>query len=399
MDGTQMISTDFSRNVRIPVKSDNKIEQIWRYYPGAQYFKGYNASGEQIGYAGATGFTESKSKVTPFGEFGLFTAWCPKDSSNPTLLWQSQRHIYQINFEKQEVEIIFESTEADIETVRTSLHAWRDLKLGEEEYVDSKKYRPLIHCQTRDGKHHLILREPNEQFSFDLHLPSFTATRQAIYVRNYGNDMPPAPDINSSQQVINQWMQELQNTKTWNVWTELYKVNNNGELELVNRYEYTRSPTSGPLHKTKDPRPPVQRYISQFSPGLYDLIIRCLGRKYWSRSFQNRGDFFYDLMRGILEIRPYDGVINRILSGLMMVFVFWHSWPRRTTWAKFIFWVVFTGLLNIAGLLTYLALNHTAVIKCPVCGKRRGLAQVDCVRCKALLPGPERGKLDLIFSV
>ena len=82
-----------------------------------------------------------------------------------------------------------------------------------------------------------------------------------------------------------------------------------------------------------------------------------------------------------------------------MVFVSWHGWPRRTSWARFVFWLVFTGLLNITGLLTYLALNHTAVIKCLVCGKRRGLTQVECVRCRGQLPVPERGKLDLIFSV
>jgi hypothetical protein len=110
------------------------------------------------------------------------------------------------------------------------------------------------------------------------------------------------------------------------------------------------------------------------------------------------GDFFYSLVRMIMDIRPYGGVLNRILSALMMGFAFLHGWPRRTSWAKFVFWLVFVGTFNLAGLLTYLALNHTVVVKCPVCGKRRGLAQVDCVRCQAELPAPERGKLDLIFS-
>jgi len=100
----------------------------------------------------------------------------------------------------------------------------------------------------------------------------------------------------------------------------------------------------------------------------------------------------------IMDIQPYGGVINRVLSALMMVFVFLHGWPRRTSWPRFVTWLVFVGLFNLAGLLTYLALNHTAVVKCPVCGKRRGLARVDCVRCRAELPAPERGKLDLIFS-
>ena len=400
MKDTQMITTDFSRNVRIPVQSDNKTEQIWRYLPGKQYFKGYNASGEKIGYVGSNGFTDLKSKVKPFGEFGLFTAWCPQDASSPTLLWQTQRRIYQINFEKQEVETIFKSTDADIEFERTSLHAWRDLKPGEKEYVDPNKYRPLIHYQTGDGKLHLILREPKQQFSLSVPRASVTATKQDIYARSVGSDSFPPEDIIKSQGLYNKWLKE-HSGKPRNLWTELYKVDNQGNLELINRYDWIVPPTSSYVTNARDARPIVHRSVSQFSPPLYDLIMRLLGRKFLRSIFayENRGDFVYGLAQMILEIRPYKGVINRVLSAFMMVFVFWHGWPRRTSWARFVFWLVFAGLFNIAGLLTYLALNHTAVIKCPVCSKRRGLAQLDCVRCKAQLPYPERGKLDLIFSV
>ncbi|MBL7107541.1 MAG: hypothetical protein ISS77_08055 [Phycisphaerae bacterium] len=396
---TQMITPGFSRYIEIPVSSDSKIEQIWRYHPAAQYFKGYDMRGETIGYVGSNGFTESKSEVKPLGEFRQFTAWCPVDSYNPILLLQTQKSIYQINFEKQEVELIFESTDSDIR--RVNLFAWIDAKSDDKEYADPNKYRPLLHCETRDGKHHLILREPKQQLSLNLRRPSVSvvATKQDIFVRNIGSDMPPLPDINSSQQLVDKWVQEVQK-KSWNMWTELYKVKNNGELELVNSYKYVRPPLSEPVAKARDPRPVVQRYVCQFSPPLYDLIIRYFGERFWSGSYlyQNRGDFFYDLLKVILEIRPYDGIINRILSVIMMGFVFWHGWSRRTSWARFIFWLIFTGLFNIAGLLTYLALNHTAVIKCPVCGKLRGLTQVDCVRCQGQLPAPERGKLDLIFS-
>jgi len=399
MKDVRMITTDFSRNVRVPVQSDNRTEQIWRYHSGVGYFKGYNASGEPIGYTGTTGFSDSKSEVKPFGEFGLFAAWCPQDASSPTLLWQTQRRIYQINFEKQEVETIFESTDSDIEALRTNLHAWRDLKPGEDEYIDHNKYRPLIHCQTRDGKHHLILREPNEQLSFNLRSPSFTATKQEILVCITDSNTPPIPD-NKNPKEIDNWVEEIRN-KSWIYSTKLSKVDNQGDLELLNSYDWIRPSIAGFVNKARDPRPVVKRYVSQFSPPLYDLIMRLLGRKILRSvyAYENRGDFFYGSVKAILEIRPYRGLINRILSGLMMVFVFWHGWPRRTSWAKFIFWLVFTGLFNIVGLLTYLALNHTAVIKCPACGKRRGLAQVDCVRCKAQLPAPERGKFDLIFSV
>jgi len=195
MKQMQMITPGFSRNIEIPVGSYNKTEQIWRYYPGAEYFKGYNTNGGKIGYAGSTGFTDSKIKAKPFGKFGFFTAWCPQDSVSPTLLWQTQRRIYQIDFEKQHVELIFESTDSDIEIERTSLKAWRDLKPGEEGSSDPKKYRPLLLCRTEDGKHHLILREPRHQLSIGIGFPgaSVTATKKNIFVRNYWSDgMPPA---------------------------------------------------------------------------------------------------------------------------------------------------------------------------------------------------------------
>ena len=399
MKQMQMLTPGISRNIEIPVSSYNKTEQIWRYYPGADYFKGYNINGEKIGYIGSTGFTDSKLKAKLFGKFGFFTAWCPRDSVNPILLWQTQRHIYQIDFEKQHVELIFESTDSDIEIERTSLNTWRDLKPGAVGSSDPKKYRPLLICGTEDGKYHLILREPRQQLSLAVPHPSVTATKKNIFVRNYWGDVMPPADIADSRELYDKWLQERRG-KPRNLWVELYKVDDQGGLELLNRYDWTVPDPSMPVVKARDPRPAVKRYVSQISPPFYDYVLRLLGRKFWSRAlnYQNRSDFFYSLARTVLDIQPYGGVINRVLSALMMGFVFLHGWPRRTSWAKFVSWLVFVGAFNIAGLLTYLALNHTVVIKCPVCGRRRGLARVDCVRCQAELPAPERGKLDLIFS-
>ncbi len=397
MKQIQMITPGFSRNIEIPVGSYNKTGQIWRYHPGAQYFKGYNTKGGKIGYAGSTGFTDSKSKVKPFGEFRLFTAWCPQDTSSPTLLWQTQRRIYQIDFEKRQVEMIFESADSDISMVY--LHGWRDLKPGEKEYIDHKKYRPLLLCMTKDGKHHLILREPKQQLSLVVPRSSVIATKQDIFVRHTGSDSFPPADISGSRELFDKWLQERR-VKPRNLWTELYKVDNQGGLELLNRYDWTLPPPSVPVVRARDSRIAVKRGVSQFSPPLYDLVVRLLGRKFWSWAYssRNRGDFFSSLAWMIMDIRPYGGVINRVLSALMMGFVLWHGWPRRTSWAGFVFWLIFVGIFNLAGLLTYLALSHTTVIKCPVCGKRRGLVQVECVRCQAELPAPERGKLDLRFS-
>jgi len=404
----QMITPEFSQALEIPVGPRQQIRQFWRYSPASDLFVGYGSNGEKIGYAGSTGFTDSKSKVKPFGEFRLFTAWCPQDASSPTLLWQTQRRIYQIDFEKQHVELIFESTEADIEVERTSLHAWRDVKPGEQKHVDRQKYRPLLHCITEDGKHHLLMRNPGQQLTITIpkdwqgwanYYHRFTATKQGIFLRRNWIEFREAPDYFQDRELHGQWLSDYQ-SKAMKHRVELYRLDIDGSLELLNRYDWTVPPPSVPVVRARDSRLAVQRGVSQFSPPLYDLVVRLLGRKFWSRAlnYQNMGDFFYSLARMILDIRPYGGVINRALSAIMMFFVFLHGWPRRTSWANFIFWLVFVGAFNLAGLLTYLALNHTAVINCPVCGKRRGLARVDCVRCGAELPAPERGKLDLILN-
>jgi len=395
MGNIQGLSPGFSSYIEIPVGSDEKVEQIWRYKPSAHYFVGYDMRKKKIGYLGSNGFSDTKSELEPFGEFRQSTTWCPVDSENLIMLWQTRRQIYQIDFEKRQVELVFESTDSDI--TEMNLHAWRLLAPEAKGYVDRDKYRPMMQCGTMDGKHHLILRGPKQQFSFELRRPFFIATRQEIFVRNTDSDTLPIPTIRS-QELIDKWVEEIRD-KTWNYWVELYKLDNQGNLELLNRYDWSR--TLRITGQTSDRRPIVQRSVSQFSPLMYDLFLRYIGRKIYTRSYtsEQRGTFSYDLVQAIMYISPHNNIINMILSVLMMGFVFWHGWPRRTTWAKFIFWVIFTGLFNITGLLTYLALNHTAVVRCAACGKRRGLAQVECVRCKALLSAPEHGKLDLIHSI
>ena len=83
---------------------------------------------------------------------------------------------------------------------------------------------------------------------------------------------------------------------------------------------------------------------------------------------------------------------------MMMAFALWHGWARRTSWVKLILWLIIVGAFNLAGLLTYLALNHTPVIKCPACGKKRGLEMNNCSQCGRPLPIPQRKPTDLIMA-
>ena len=391
---TQTFAPLLARTIEIPVGTINNTEQIWRYRPGAECFEGYAIDGQRIGYISAAGFSDSKSKVKPLGAFRLFTAWCPQDSSIPTLLWQTNRHIYQINFEKRQTKLLFESANSDIETI--TLHAWKDLKPGTKDYIDSKKYRPLLVCITQDGVHHLILREPDQQLSLPGPRCSVTATRQSIYALRHGSGTVPVPSIATSPELYKEWVEQYRD-KPRKMWTELYKVSDDGGLELLNRYDWVM-PAPGRFMQV-DPMLAAQRFVTHFSPPLYSLVFRLLGREFWSNVHRsaNQGDFFYTMLQTPQYLRPLNGTVNWVLSALMMGFVFWYGWPRRVSHARFIFWLVFVGLLNVTGLLTYLALNHTAVIKCPACGRRRGLAQSDCIHCQAPLPAPKPRELDLIF--
>ncbi len=391
----QMLTPLFSRSIEVPIGSLNNTEQIWRYRPGEECFEGYAVGGGRIGFIGAEGFVDSKSKVKPLGEFRFFTAWCPGDSSSPTLLWQTGRRVYQINFEKRQTELLFESADSDIETI--SLHAWRGLKPGTNDYTDSKKYRPLLVCITRDAVHHLILREPDQRLSVAGPRRSFAATRQAIFAYRSWADVYSVPSMAVSPQLYEEWLEQHYN-KPQKRWMELYRVADDGAVQLLNRYDWTMPAPDRPLHL--ESLLATQRLACYFSPPLYRLVVRLLGRNFWSNVEQagRQGDFFCNILQFPLWLRPLNSPVNWALSALMMGFVFWHSWPRRTSNAKLIFWLVFVGLFNVAGLLTYLALNHTAVIKCPACGRRRGLAQSDCIRCNAPLPTPKPRELDLVLK-
>jgi len=400
MKQMQMITPAFSQILEVPVKSGQDIIQIWRYHPEKDYFVGY-ANGEKIGYIGSTGLTKSKSQAQRFGRFKLFTAWCPMDSFSPTLLWQTQRRIYEINFEKQEVDLLFESPEINM----VEIHAWRDFKPGTKEFVDAKTYRSMLHCKITEGKHHLIMREPEQKLVitvpeawknwFGNHC-QFTATKKAIFMCRHWVESSFLPDYRKSPKLYLQWWQNYQR-QPQKRWVELYSVDNKGNLELLNHYSWTIPVRSVPVVKTEYSRTAAKRFISKFSPPLYDLAWHLMSRGFWASVYRDN-DLLSDFIQMLEEIRPGDSIFNLLLSAAMMGFALWHGWTRRTSKIKLVFWIALVGAFNLAGLLTYLALNHTALIKCPACGKRRGLTQVNCVRCGEDLPAPERGKLDLIFN-
>lgn len=97
------------------------------------------------------------------------------------------------------------------------------------------------------------------------------------------------------------------------------------------------------------------------------------------------------MIRGYIELitnsYPRNLSVCIALSVVMMLLALWHGWSRKNRFS-FALWLILVGLFNIAGLLTYLALNHTQLIKCSACGKKRNLEKETCIKCGAALPLP-----------
>jgi hypothetical protein len=399
MKNIQMITPEFSQVLELPVLAQNGTVQVWRYLPDSDLFMGYRLDGSIIGFLGSTGFTHSKSEAKSFGRFKFQSYWYPAGVIEPTVLWQTSRQLYEINFHKQKVQLLFESPQANIKAVVLRNCRPIDTQIPKEQKI---KYRPTIRIVTEDGKHYLIMRNPgqtlmitfpDEKWSDSL---NFAATEEGMFLIHHDSEIRKLFTNFKSPNLYQQWLSKNEG-KPYKRWVELYKVDNQANLELLNRYEWNVPGEYLPKIQRKSFRFQVQRAAMAFSAPLYDLAWFVLGPEFFIQ--RSRGnDFVSGSIRMIADIRPVNSLWSWLLIVAMVGIAFLHGWPRRTSRGKLIFWLVFTGVFNLAGLLTYLALNHTPIIKCSSCGRSRGLGQVNCLRCGAELPAPQRRKLDLILN-
>jgi hypothetical protein len=395
-----MITPEFSRVLEIPVLAQDGSVQAWRYLPGSDLFLGYRLDRSIIGFLGSTGFTHSKSQARPFGKFKFQSYWYPAGAIEPTVLWQTGRQLYEINFHKQQVRLVFESNQADIETVELRNCRPIDTQIQKEQKI---KYRPTIRIVTEDKKWHLILRNPDQKLTItfpdekwgdNIH---FAATEEDMFLIHYDSEIRPII-ANKSPKAYLLWLSENQD-KPYKRWVELYKVDNQANLDLLNRYEWNVPGEYLPKVQRKDFRFQVHRAAMAFSSPLYDLAWFALGQEFFIKPYRDRSnDFISASIQVIPELRPANTLWSWLTIIAMVGFAFWHVRPRQTSRPKLIFWLLLILAFNLAGLLTYLALNHTTIIKCPACNKRRGFAQVNCIRCGTELPAPQPGKLDLILN-
>lgn len=397
MNELQMITLEFSRVIEIPVLTKDGMLQVWRYLPGSDLFLGYRSDRSIIGFLGSEGFTPSKSEATPFGRFKLQSSWYPAGALEPTVLWHTNRRLYEINFHKQQVRLVFESPQADIK-----MAVLRDCRPVDKQMTKEQKikYRPTIRLVTEDKKQYLIMRNPEQTLTITLpdeqwnEALSFTATTQDIFLLHHDTEIRPPKAYLKSPKLSAEWYRKFEG-KSYKRWVELYRVDNKANLHPLNRYEWTVPATHRP--RVQNFRHHVQSAATAFSPPLYDLTWLLLGPEFFIQHYRGN-DFISGAVRMTAGLPPQSNALNWLLGLAMLGFAFSHGWPRSTSRGKLIFWLLFILAFNLAGLLTYLALNHTTIIKCPACNKRRGLAQVNCIQCGAELPAPKQRKLDLILN-
>ncbi len=393
-----------ARILQVPVATEGRLQEMWRYHPWADCFVGHDVKGQTIGYLGAAGLATSSKEVKPFGDFENFLVWWPPDSYSPILLWQTDRRLYQIDFAKQEVELVFESPQSSIAWMGT--HQWDSyrLSLTRGSGDNAEHPRPLLYCQTEDSKHYLVVRNPARTIAVSMpdewatwpgnHWARwfgnqfvFGAMDQNVFMQRTWIEYPPP-----AQRPDPDWWAKYRATAKTQ-WVELYRVSDAGQLDLVNRHSWT---VPARKHETTqarsgDPRIWVRPNVNAMSPLLWDLA--------WSAGVRRYTSEYRDLGEFIKATRPGYRFRHWLVTVVLLALTFLHIQSRNASKATIVFWLVLVGLFNLAGFLTYWAMNHTPTIKCSACGKRRGLTTTDCVRCGAALPTPEHGRLDLIVGL
>jgi len=370
---------------RVMINKD--ANEVWEYIADKEVFAGHKIKGEAIGYLGINGFSQTQTDIKPFGK--------PKSTSNAIdvlkdqkkhiLLWQTEKRLYSIDFVNRKTEILIDSSDANISKIET--HNWR---YDNKEQADAN-YRTMIKYCADDGNIHLILNQPDEKITiktpeqWNNYLPNkvrVTATKDAIFLSHETSDILKPAHYDTSHEIRH----EFDNTEDANCSAELYKVDSTGNLRLVNEFRWAKPEYVPPVYKDEKY---YLGYTSVVSPPVFyggSKIILNYAADF--NAMFPRMEMIRAYLRLIANFYPRNLAASIALSVAMMLLALWHGWSRKNNRLSLALWVILVGLFNVAGLLTYLALNHTTLIKCPACGKNRNLDMPTCIHCGAELPLP-----------
>jgi len=390
------IYPDPRRSIIVPVPRGKDLQSLWRYEDSGGYFAGFDLDGNRIGFFGSAGFAREKSRIKPLERPNSLITWIPSQGGGPIMLWQTEHSIYQIDFGKQVVDVLLQLPDKKI--IKIEIQGWMELAPDSDTFQVSEEYRPMILCRTEENDHFAILRDPAEVIQINIpgdsqvRISNVTATREKIYMRAFDTGLNPPKEITRNSDAYIKWIQERRKEPI-ELAEELYQVDSDSHITLLNKFEWTRQPTQhGVDHREK-----LQRLLSKTSPAFYDIFGGFFYR-FFRRPLNYYEQDFYQLFTMFLQFAPSYNPVSYLLSVLMAGIVFLHAWPRRTSLASLIGWIVFALLFNIVGLLVYLALNYTPTIQCRKCNKRRGLNSPQCPRCGEDLPANAPDKLSIQLS-
>ena len=390
---------EFSRPLIAPVVAqEGTIIQRWRYLPGEEIFVGADLSGEKFGYFGANGPVKTRDQAQPLGALQFLETWSGRNSLSPILLWRTEQKLYEINFARQTIDLLFDAKGQAIRSVH--FNNWRQI------FDERKDYPSALHIQTKNQEHFLLFRKPRRLIPLNLpdelrrEYPLIAAYQDKVFLMCSGEEGRPSSDdrelYSRDRERWQKWAEEYR-YKAHRAWVQLFQIDERGYLTIVNRFEWirpARKKVVGPVYLTR--REKARNCVTAISPPVFNWIWRWYE---WKHLYiqPDLSNLHRDFLVIISEMQPGYPSLNWILGVMLVLLALVHGWSRRTSWARLIFWLVFTVIFNLAGFLTYLALNHTLVVRCGVCGKRRGLEIPTCCACKSDLPAPQSRPSDHIL--
>ncbi len=391
------ISTGFSRTMDIPVLKDSTLQEIWRYNRKKEVFTGYDRTGNLLGSLCKEGFKPNSTTGTALGDMERYHWWQP-ETGHSKFLWITENNLYEIDLNKRRVDPLVDCNTLYMGSIMAQ--AWYTTDKTRRGYADPNVYRPLIVSQPDEHTYHLVLRDPDQ--SITVSEPNtwkevggycrFSATKTDLFMVRYWDNFRRHPGFYyDSPKSYQDWAKEHRATKKRH-WTELYKVDAQGNLEILKAFSWKETQIRDvPFMITRSWT--TRRGVQCLSPGLSIMGYKQLRAQYSSsREFHEPFLFF------LVKMMPQGYWDFIIPSVLFTALAFWHGRSRWTSKSQMIFWLAFVMCLNLAGLLTYLALNHTALVRCPSCHNKRGLTSDACVRCQTPLPLPEHTRPHLLLS-
>jgi hypothetical protein len=398
------MSPEFSQTLDISVNRDTQAQAVWRYDPGRQHFAGYTADGNRIGYLGANGLAPTRVACKPLEEPINGVAWCPPRTDHCMMLWMTDSRLLQIDFAKQAVSCLMESPQSPL--AKLSVQGWFDLNPKEPLYADPNAHPPLLCCANETGTHYFVFKDSKQVVTFNppadwdekvgTHY-QFSSTPQGLFLCRDYIDFNAPPSQNRKH--LNTWMEQYrQQDKTH--WKELYTIDAEGQLKPISQISWIQPKVSEAEYQAVE-APIYYKLINLPSPLLYSLIGYIPNYRDAITDYFNQGRYRPTLVSQLarmIAFRTPSLVYCIFLSFLSVSFVLWHGVSRQRSRIRLGAWVVLTALFNVAGLLTYLAFNHTATVRCVNCGKRRGIETDACPRCVAPLPQPIHSKPHLIMN-